>query len=486
MKKCVISNLGTIVTGKTPSTKNENYWGNEIPFVTPKDIQSSKHIFNTERYLTTNGANSVKGCILPPKSICVSCIGNIGYTSMTIDRAVSNQQINSIIVNNEHDIDFVYYLMKSLWSYFKNYEGQSTTVSILNKSQFSKIEILIPDNINIERKIAAILSSLDNKIELNQRVNNNLEQQAQTLFKSIYSSENNGILADIVNIAESGSRPKGGALRQGIPSVGAENVEKFGVYDYSKEKFISEEFYSQMKRGKVLSEDVLLYKDGAYTGKVSLALDGFPHKVCAVNEHVFIIRGKPNISSQFFIYFCLSYEANKNYLHTLACSKAAQPGLNQSELLGLPIFIPLPDTVKKFTNIVSPLMHKIAANALENIKLASIRDTLLPKLMSGEIDVSDVNISADKSSFSDCIYFMCYFLFFSKRVCLFRYSFLVLLLIFLPVSNPCFCRLRGGGGSSGSFCLRRCRECGGCRRLYLLCAWRAGWHMKSLKMLPFA
>lgn len=160
-----------------------------------------------------------------------------------------------------------------------------------------------------------------------------------------------------------------------------------------------------MKRGKVKSGDVLLYKDGAYTGKVSLALDGFPHKTCAVNEHVFIIRGKLDVSSQFFLYFCLANEKNKNYLHTLASSKAAQPGLNQAELLGLPIFIPSPEIITNFTNNVSPMMHKMAANALENIKLAQLRDTLLPKLMSGEIDVSKVDIgdltSADKLSFSE-------------------------------------------------------------------------------------
>ena len=144
------------------------------------------------------------------------------------------------------------------------------------------------------------------------------------------------------------------------------------------------------------------------------------------------------------------------------------------------------DAVDELTQTLEYLYKKLASNIEENTRLAQLRDTLLPKLISGEIDVSDVNISADKSSFCDGIYFMCYFLFLLKRMYLFRYSFLVLLLIFLPVSNPCFCRLRGEGGSSGSFCLRRCRECGGCRRLCLLCVWRARWRMKSLKTRLFA
>ena len=77
-----IENLGKIVTGKTPSTKKSAFWGGSIPFVTPKDIQGLKSVDRTERYLTEEGLNSVAGSILPPRAICVSCIGNIGYVGI--------------------------------------------------------------------------------------------------------------------------------------------------------------------------------------------------------------------------------------------------------------------------------------------------------------------------------------------------------------------------------------------------------------------
>ena len=172
-KECTISDIGTIVTGKTPSTKKKEFWGGEIPFVTPKDIQATKHICSTERYVTEEGLSSVKGSIIPPNAICVSCIGNIGYTAKTTKICISNQQINSIIVDNDNDSDFVFYLMRSLWPYFKNYEGQSTALSILNKTQFSKIKICVP-NLSIQRKIAGILSAIDDKIETNNTINNHL------------------------------------------------------------------------------------------------------------------------------------------------------------------------------------------------------------------------------------------------------------------------------------------------------------------------
>ena len=133
--KLTLEDLGQIITGKTPPTQNSLFWNGNIPFITPKDIQSSKHILTTERYLSQDGANTVKSSILPKGSICVSCIGNIGYIGKTTEISISNQQINSIIPNSLNDSDFIYYLIKSLWSYFKNYEGQSTALSILNKKK---------------------------------------------------------------------------------------------------------------------------------------------------------------------------------------------------------------------------------------------------------------------------------------------------------------------------------------------------------------
>lgn len=177
----------------------------------------------------------------------------------------------------------------------------------------------------------------------------------------------------------------------GIPSVGAEKIEKFGVYDYSSEKYISEEFYDKLKNGRMKSGDVLLYKDGAYTGKVSMCLNEFPHKKSAVNEHVFILNTKNNWA-QNYLYFSLFNKENKEMLERMASSKAAQPGLNQVELKSLKINICDKETIENFEIKVKPIMESIANNSLENKKLAELRDTLLPKLMNGEIDLDKIEI----------------------------------------------------------------------------------------------
>lgn len=183
LKKAKIKDLGTIITGKTPSTKNDLFWNGEIDFITPKDIQVTKHIFKTERSISYDGMNAVASSLLPANAICVSCIGNIGYVGMTTKRSVTNQQINSIICNQDNDPNFVFYLMKSLWPRFKKFEGQSTTISILNKGQFSDIDISLP-SLQEQEKIAAQLSCIDEKIELNAKINDNLQEQARALFKA--------------------------------------------------------------------------------------------------------------------------------------------------------------------------------------------------------------------------------------------------------------------------------------------------------------
>lgn len=397
--------LGEICTiidgdrGKNYPKSNELQPQGYCLFLNTKNVPDNKFNFSECTFISKDKDELLGKGKLNYGDIVVTTRGTLANFAYYTKKCIYNKiRINSgmVILRNENKDLCTHYLYHFLIS--NNFKQQVQSLATgsaqpqLPIKDMKNIIMNLPP-IDIQKKIAGVLGALDDKIELNNKINNNLEQQAQALFNNIYNTNNNGTLADIVDVVESGSRPKGGAINKGIPSIGAENIEKFGVYDYSKEKFIDEIFYEKMKHGKVATGDVLLYKDGAYTGKVSLALDGYPHRICAVNEHVFIIRGKSDVTSQFFLYFCLSDEKNKNYLHTLASSKAAQPGLNQSELLGLPIFIPASAVVKNFTLSVAPMMHKIASNAIENNKLSALRDVLLPKLMSGEIDVSNVDIN---------------------------------------------------------------------------------------------
>ncbi|WP_311924975.1 restriction endonuclease subunit S [Enterococcus dongliensis] len=323
------------------------------------------------------------------------CLENGKTSKVTIldEKEVAFGSTEFIVMRAKESIsdeDYIYYLSRS------PYWREIAIKSMVGSSGRQRVQLDVLKNTKLsipsleeQREIGKILRSIDEKIENNRKINHHLEQIGKALFNELYYSGVHAQLGDTIATLESGSRPKGGAVTDGVPSIGAENIERFGIYEYSKEKYISVDFFNKLNRGIVQSGDVLLYKDGAYTGKSSLALDDFPHAQCAINEHVFILRPNNDVPSSFFLYYLLQNDENKQALSSRASSKAAQPGLNQTEVKTLPILLPSKEDIIKFNSDVSGLMHQIANNANENRKLARLRDTLLPKLLSGEISVTN-------------------------------------------------------------------------------------------------
>lgn len=263
-------------------------------------------------------------------------------------------------------------------------EGSTGQTEISRQRLGEEIVIRYPKNIETQKKMSNILLRLDQKIQLNNQINDNLHELVESIFNEIYQSGEAYKLENLIANISTGSRPKGGAQKKGIPSIGAEKIEKFGKYDYHSEKYISEDYFNTLKKGVVKSEDVLLYKDGAYTGKVTMALNGFPHEKCAVNEHVFILNTKNNWA-KFYLYFLLNNHENKTKIFAMANGKAAQPGLNQMELKSLDVKLAPEYKIVEFEKRVEPIMNKIICNAKENRKLEQLRNILLPKLINGEI-----------------------------------------------------------------------------------------------------
>ena len=184
-KNVRVGELGKIITGKTPKTSISDNYGGRIPFLTPSDNMSVKYVGKTSKTLTEKGLLEVKNAILPENSVCVSCIGSdLGKAVITTCPTVTNQQINSIIVDEKSfDVSFVYYAMQILGKKMNFISKTSTAVPIVNKSSFSSYEIKCPPRED-QKRIAAVLSALDSKIECNKKINDNLEQQAVALFKS--------------------------------------------------------------------------------------------------------------------------------------------------------------------------------------------------------------------------------------------------------------------------------------------------------------
>ena len=247
----------------------------------------------------------------------------------------------------------------------------------------------------------------------NRRGNDNLEQQAQALFKAWFvdfepfkdgifvDSELGTIpkdlpivyIEDIPHHIESGKRPKGGATSEGLPSIGAENIKGLGYYDYSKTKYIPKEYAQTIKKGRINGYELLIYKDGGKPGyfipNFSIFGDGFPFSEMYINEHVFSLNLMDN-GYNAFAYFYMRTPYIMNQLNSIG-GKAAIPGINTKDIEGLPILSNESHYVKKFGEIVLPFIKTILSNSLENARLSDLRDTLLPKLMSGELKINDLD-----------------------------------------------------------------------------------------------
>lgn len=201
-------------------------------------------------------------------------------------------------------------------------------------------------------------------------------------------------LETTLSVLETGGRPKGGVagIRSGIPSIGAESIVSVGHFDFGKTKFVPGEFYEQMRTGRIEDRDVLLYKDGGRPGEyephVSMFGDGFPFEKCCINEHVYRLRANERLSQE-YLYLWLTSELAFAEMR-MKGTGVAIPGLNSAAVRSLTVLVPPRPIVNAFARQAGPLITRLLANAKQSCTLAELRDALLPKLLSGELRVPDV------------------------------------------------------------------------------------------------
>jgi type I restriction enzyme S subunit len=348
-------------------------------------------------------------------------------------------------------IDTAFYLsskseLNAKWAYYClltydiNGMDSGSAIPSTSRDEFYKLPVILPP-IDEQKAISDFLSMFDDRIALLRETNITLEAIAQALFKSwfvnfdpvhakqqgrepegmeAYTAElfpdsfeesdlglvPNGWrvekLENWISVLETGRRPKGGVsgILEGVPSIGAESIVRIGQYDYSKIKYVSNEFFDKMKSGVLLSNDVLLYKDGGKPGiflpRVSMFGDEFPFEKCGINEHVFRIRLKEPFN-QPFLYFWLWSDSVMHELKHRG-GKSAIPGINQSDVKEQKISVPDAAVLSRFDELVSPLVSRILSNAKKSQNLTQLRDTLLPRLISGQLRLPDAKILLEETA----------------------------------------------------------------------------------------
>jgi type I restriction enzyme S subunit len=320
------------------------------------------------------------------------------------------------------DLKFFYYLIKYIGL---NHLKDGTSNPSLSRETFGAQALPLPP-LEEQRRIADIISSLDNKIELNRRMNRTLESIARAIFKSWFidfdpasartagameisralcdefpnsmASSSIGTIpkgwrvatiGDVAVELEAGSRPAGGVgdIADGVPSIGAESIVGIGRFDYTKTKHVTRDFWSGMRRGHVKDFDVLVYKDGGRPGMfephATLVGDAFPFAECCINEHVYRLRVSDELS-QAYVYFWLTSELAIGEMRERGTGVAI-PSLNSTAFRAVPILVPNAAVVDSFSKVVEPLVSAILANAKQSRTLLMTRDALLPALLRGEL-----------------------------------------------------------------------------------------------------
>lgn len=400
-KEIKLGDLGTVVTGKTPSKNNPEDWGNETLFITPSDYGNyRKWADDSIRKLSTDGAERLSNKVLPVGSILVTCIGSdMGKVVMNRKNAITNQQINSIIPNTDVvNFDFAYYLLVDLYETLRIYGGDGTAVPIVNKGDFEKIDALIPEK-DEQNAIAEVLSSLDDKIDLLHHQNQTLEQMAETLFRQwfVEEADDNWEVVQLQDIAEvkngfafssksyvdfshehlevlkMGHIEKGGGLRTDPKRDYAPREERLERYILDKGDIVMA--MTDMKDNVViLGVPAMIDESDRYVLNQRVARIYLKNRDRLINEYLLYVQLKdPDFIAE------LQSKANSGVQVNLSTSS-----IKESEILIPPMELQL-----EKGNSITDLYLKKEYNDKQIKSLTKLRDTLLPKLMSGEIRLTE-------------------------------------------------------------------------------------------------
>ena len=391
-KECTLSDLGTIVGGATPSTKDSsNYENGSIAWITPKDLSThtERFISHGERNITEKGLKSCSAQLMPPNSILFTSRAPIGYIAIAKNEVCTNQGFKSIVPNKDTDFMFLYYLLKYNKDNIENL-GSGTTFKEVSGSTMRNVPVKVPP-LPTQQKTAAILSSLDDKIELNNKINDNLEQQAQAIFKSWFvdGQEINGTIGDYCNVKSGFAFKSSWWQNTGIKVIRIGDIEQDNL-SFNSCAHVSEDKILPAKDFIVKGGDLVIAMTGATIGKFSIVPN--TDETILVNQRVgkFFLGDKP-IGRVPFIYCTLKQEQVISEFINRG-QGSAQPNISTSDILSIPCWIPDTSKITEFNSLIQPMIENIVQNQYEIQKLTNLRDTLLPKLMSGEMDVDFIQI----------------------------------------------------------------------------------------------
>ena len=406
-----------LIGGGTPKRSCPDYWGGDIPWLSVKDFNDdNRYVCSAEETITEEGLNNSSAKILKPGQVIISARGTVGALAQIARPMAFNQSCYGISANTKHTMnDYIFYLLQDIVTNLQNIT-HGAVFDTITRDTFQLVDIKLPP-LSEQRAIAAVLGSLDDKIELNRRMNETLEAMARAIFKDWFvdfgptrakaegrepylASEvwalfpdrldeegkpegwTNDQLGTFTNIKNGFAFKSKDWRETGTPVVKIGSVKPAFV-DLNQVSFIADDLAIDRKAFRLAIGDMLVGLTGyvGETGRVP------PTKNCPMlNQRVGKIEPQNGLNP--FVFAGVRLPEFKKFAESKGHG-SAQANVSTKDLLTYPLSNPGECILGAFCKITAPFFEKSLANMGESRTLAQIRDLLLPKLMSGEIRVRD-------------------------------------------------------------------------------------------------
>ena len=406
-----LSDVVTIISGGTPKTSVKEFWDGNIDWLAVADFNSSnRYVSSASKKITELGLNNSNTKMLEKGDLIISARGTVGAIAQLTKPMAFNQSCFGLRgKKNKLDTDYLYYWLKNYVDVLLN-KSQGSVFNTINLSTFDDIKIELP-SIADQRKISNLLTLLDDKIEINNQINQELEAMAKTLYdywfvqfdfpdqngkpykssggKMVYNPELKREIPEgwgvdsLWNIA---NFYNGLAMQKYRPTVDEIGIPVLKIKEL-RQGYCDDN--SELCSSNIKSQYIIHNGDVIFSWSGSLLVDFWCGGICGLNQHLFKVTSSNY--DKWFYYAWTKYHLNR--FVAIATDKATTMGhIKREDLMNAEVVLPSKKDYKKIDILLKPIVNLIIKNRIENRKLAQLRDTLLPKLMSGELDVSDIDI----------------------------------------------------------------------------------------------
>ena len=388
--KTSLIDIVELIGGGTPKTSKAEYWGGSINWLSVKDFNNeNRYVYSTEKTITEVGLNNSSTKLLKKDDIIISARGTVGELAMIPFPMAFNQSCYGIRAKDGINSTFLYYLIKHSVRKLKAMTHGSVFDTI-TRDTFANIEVVIPD-IETQQRVAKMLADIDDKVKNNQSINNNLLEQVLALYTRKFVTTNNPARSTIradeyfdIAIGKTPPRKESHWFSNNpddVTWISISDMGSCGVYINSSSEQLMQEAVEK-HNVKIVPNNTVILSFKLTVGRIAIT-DG----EMATNEAIAHFKtDKPEINEYLYCYL------KKFNYQTMGSTSSIATAVNSKIIKAMPFIVPTDEEIREFHDIAAPMFSLIKSNQQEINRLSVLRDSLLPKLMSGELDVSDIDI----------------------------------------------------------------------------------------------